>query len=318
MKPQVINPRKPGRAVFSLFLLFALLPVSAFSTAAPQIITSITPLYALATVIAGNNARVELLINDGSSPHSFRLQPSAALALQQADLVIWIGPDLEGKLARPLHSLVKTGHLLTVIDLPLPVKLHNRHPGMHDEHEHSKNSIDPHVWLDPDNAAAIATAIADWLAEIDPDNAEHYRANLAPLLQSIKAADQRVAKELKPVQSRHFIILHDALQYFGQHYGLGTSVALTINSNLTGSAKRLMELKSTINNENISCILYEPMPDLTIVDVLLEGTRAHAVKIDPLGLSIPLEKLTYPELLEHLAKTVYGCLSDEKQNPASE
>ncbi|MBN1378316.1 MAG: zinc ABC transporter substrate-binding protein [Gammaproteobacteria bacterium] len=296
-------------------LLFTLLLVPAITNSTPRVITSIAPLHAITSAIMQDIDQAELLINDASSPHGFRLQPSSALKIQHADLVIWIGPDLESKLADPLQQLIEKNKLLTVLELPLPTILHNRRPGLWSEHDHdhrhAKDAIDPHVWLDIDNARAIADAISARLSEIDPQHAAAYRNNNEKLQVQLQQTDQQIKTLLKPAQSKKFVILHDALQYFEHHYALQSMGALTIDSHKAGSAQRLAGLKQAMNKQNVSCVLYEQMPDRTIIDVLLEDSNAHAAVIDPLGMSLANEERTYSDLILKLANAVRGCLSDQ-------
>jgi zinc transport system substrate-binding protein len=297
--------------VFCLFLLFAATPAAA----APRVITSIAPLHAMTSAIMQDVGTVDLLIGNNSSPHSFRLQPSAVMRVQKADLVIWIGPDLESKLAKSIRQFTPEDRLLTALDLPLPSKLPNRQPGVLHEHDHahSKNAVDPHIWLDPDNAIVISTAIAERLSEIDPQHSAVYRKNSEQLVRAIKATDLEITTLLKPVQNGKFVTLHDALQYFEKHYQLQSVATLTVDSHKAGSAKRLSELKSAMISEKVNCVLYENMPDETIVDVLLEGSDAHATEIYPLGLNSQSEHTGYPGLLLQLAKAVSKCLAYTKE-----
>lgn len=297
---------------FCLFLLLAMTSAAA----APRVITSIAPLHAITSAIMQDIGQVDLLIGNNSSPHSFRLQPSAVMLLQKADLVVWIGPDLESKLAKSIRQFTPRDRLLTTLELPLPSKLPNRQPGLLHEHghEHSKIAVDPHIWLDPDNAVAISTSIAERLSEIDPQHSAVYRKNSEQLNRAIKATDLEISALLKPVQDGKFVTLHDALQYFEKHYQLQSVATLTVDSHKGGSAKRLSELKSAMASEKVNCVLYENMPDDTIVDVLLEGSDAHAMEIYPLGLNSQSEQAGFPGLLLQLAKAVGECLAGEKEH----
>ncbi len=292
-----------------IIALLAISPAKAF--AAAQIITTIAPLQQIANAILGDVGSAQLLIDDGSSPHNFRLQPSIALSIQKSDLIIWAGPDLESKLARPLQQLSGRKNRLGVLDLPLPSLLHNRQPGPqeHNSHQHADSGIDPHVWLDPDNAIAIAKAISNRISEIDPENTNIYRRNYKDFKLLIEKTDADIKKMLTPVQNQEFLVLHDALQYFEEHYSLHSAGILNIDSR-SSSAKRLHQLKSVIDTQNIKCVFYEQMPDHTILDVLLEGSSAHAVVIDPLGLNNKTGFGNYSDLLLDLANVITDCLSD--------
>ena len=91
----------------------------------------------------------------------------------------------------------------------------------HDEHdEHHEDETDPHLWLDPLNAAILVDHIADVLSDSDPDNEQTYKANADAMLTKLDQLVDDVTTELKPVQDRGYIVFHDAYQYFERRFNV--------------------------------------------------------------------------------------------------
>src|SRR5690606_19621222 len=96
-------------------------------------------------------------------------------------------------------------------------------------HDHQTGGIDTHLWLNPENAKVMATAIETSLAALDPDNAAAYHANLAKLTDKIDELDVEIAATLSPVKNKPFIVFHDAYQYFEEHYGVTVAGSITVS-----------------------------------------------------------------------------------------
>ncbi len=299
-----------------LYFLILLLLATNASAAPPQVITSIVPLRIIASELMRGVGNVEMLVHAGSSPHEFRLYPSAALSIKNADLIIWIGPNLENKLARPLLKLADRKSLLTLLELDLPVKLNAFHEGSatNPVHDHALDQIDPHIWLSPDNVISISNAIYRKLIDIDPENAVTYKNNLGNFQQLIEQSDKEISARLKTVQSGEYAILHNSIAYFAKHYSLNTIGGLTVNSHTPNSTKQLAQFKKRIRLSNVSCLLFEQTPDDSLIQVIIEGLTINTAAIDPLGAYLSDKELSYPDLLENLSEAIISCLTPAPQN----
>src|SRR5690606_10265752 len=169
-------------------------------------------------------------------------RPSDIRRLRDADAIVWVGPGLEYFLARPLAGLAseKSGAVLSLYDVPGVERLELRaggaweahgeahHHGAADEPGRSPFTLDLHIWLSPDNAAAIARAVAALLGARDPANSARYAANLRRLEQRIAALDADLKARLAPVRQAPYVVFHDAYQYFEHHFGLHPVGAVTL------------------------------------------------------------------------------------------
>ncbi|QPC42233.1 zinc ABC transporter substrate-binding protein [Kaustia mangrovi] len=176
----------------------------------------------------------------------------------------------------------------------------------HDEHAHG--GTDPHIWLDPVNAALMADAIAGALAKADPDNAETYAANADALKASLASLREKVADELKPVRARPYIVFHDGYQYFERRFGLDAVGSVTISPEQRPGAQRLTEIRAKLAETGAVCVFAEPQFEPSLVRTVVEGTETRTGTLDPLGAAIPEGPQAYGALLEAMAHDLVACL----------
>lgn len=176
------------------------------------------------------------------------------------------------------------------------------------DHDHAHGAMDGHIWLDPANAKAIVRHVADVLAKRRPDLKDKLDANAAKALAQIDALDKELAASLDGVKGRAFIVFHDAYQYFEHHYGLQAAGAITLNPEVKPSARRLSEIRETLSKSGAACVFAEPQFSPRIIATVIEGTKAKAGTLDPLGAEIPAGPAHYASLMRALAKAMTGCL----------
>ncbi|MCV6576042.1 MAG: zinc ABC transporter substrate-binding protein [Cohaesibacter sp.] len=150
-----MTARKINRTLAAT-LLAGSMAMASNAFAAPNVVTTIAPVHSITQAIMGDVGKAHMLVPQNASPHSADFRPSQAKALQKADLVIWIGPDIETFLIDPLKTLPKKAHLLELMDakdiIRLPLRSgndwekhsHGDHDDHHDEHAHDKHDDHDH------------------------------------------------------------------------------------------------------------------------------------------------------------------------------
>ena len=299
---------------------------------APRVVATIKPIHALVASVMDGVGTPALLIAGSMSPHGVNLRPSQARLLSQAGVVVWTGPALElsvGKIVRNLAG--------KAISVPLQeargVRLYKLRAGGlweghdhddhgdddrdredddhkgHDDHDEERADIDAHIWLDPHNAIAMTRAIADALARADAPNAAAYRANAAATVARLQALDAEVAKALRPVRGKRYIVFHDAYQYFEKRYRLTPSGSVTVDPHRAPSPRRLYEIRTRILERGASCVFREPQFTPKLINVLVRGTPARVGTLDPVGASLPAGKSAYEALVRGLVANLRACLA---------
>lgn len=288
-----------------LLMLTAIFPVA---DAAPVVVASIQPIHSLAAGVMQGVGEPRLLIPGGQSPHHFSLRPSDARALGHADLVIWVGPELEGFLTNPLQGI--RASVLTLLDIEGIRVLHAGSPEEQD-HGHEAAQLggrDGHLWLDPRNAIAIARTLATTLSELDPTHREQYQSNAERLVERLSSLDRDLERQLAQVRDRPYVVFHDAYRYLEQRYGLHPVGVVSVDPERRPGARRVREVRAAIHSTGARCVFSEPQFPSRLMAVLLEDTGARSAVLDPLGTGIPAGSDAYFQLMQRLADALLGCL----------
>ena len=293
-----------------------------------SVVTSIKPLHSLTSYIMEGVGEPELIIDGVASPHNFQIKPSHAKMLQNADLVIWIGEDLESFLPTALKSIPKDAVVFELLDQSGLKKLkfreknifeghddhgHDEHAKMeddhddhgHDDHGHGHGSFDPHIWLDPANAKVIVKKITNQLSKIDKDNASTYKANSKKVIKDLDGLIKEVKNEINKDAS--FVVFHDAYQYFEKRFGLSVIGALTVNPDVMPGAEQLSEIREVIEHEKAKCIFSEPQFNPNIINSIASDTGVKTGVLDPLGANIDKGKNMYFDLIKGMSNSLKDC-----------
>ena len=301
----------------------------------PKVVTDIPPVHALVAQVMGDLGTPDLLLAKGADEHDFQLKPSQAGAVADADLVIWIGPELTPWLDGAMDSRPEGAAALALLDAEGTMRRAygeakaEGHDHRHEDHAeeghaeeghseagdseaghdgHDHGSEDPHAWLDPGNAQAWLGLIAAELGKVDPENADAYAANAAKAGQEIAALDAELAALLAPVKDRPFVTFHDAYGYFVDHFGLTFAGSIALGDASSPGAARLAELRGELEAGGVVCLFPEVQHDPALVEQMAEGT---AVKIggalDPVGSSLDAGPGAYAALLRGMAVAIAEC-----------
>lgn len=328
-------------AIFCIFSI-ALVGFTPHVSAKLKVVSSIKPIHSLVTAVMDGAGSSELLIEGASSPHAYAMRPSQARSLQNADVVFWIGPELEAFLVKPIATTARNATSVPLMESDGLVKRHFREDhghhdhdhgkheedkhdhAKHDEHKHEehkedhtghdhgahgKDAIDPHIWLDPENAKAMTRAIADALSVADAANAAFYSKNAAALLGRIDQLSAELRDKLEPLHDKKFVVFHGAYQYFEARYGLESAGAITLNPEILPGAEHLREIKEKVASLGATCVFAEPQFKPKLVEVVIEGTTAKSGVLDPLGANIASGPNQYFDLIETMATSMRDCLS---------
>ncbi len=309
----------------------------------PQVATDIAPVHGLVARVMQGLGSPDLIVPAGASPHGHSMRPSEARALAAADVLVWMGEGLTPWLEGPVETLAENAEVLELLAAPqgliLPYReaavfaeedeaAHDDHGdedqhddhGDHDDHDdddghdghddhdgHAHEGADPHAWLAPENGKAWLDLIAAKLAELDPENAEIYRANALAGQAEIDAAAGEVTAMIAPLKTRPIVVFHDAYQYFEQAFGLEVLGAISLSDAAKPSPAHLAKIRTAAREHNVACIFAEPQFNPDLVASVAEGTEAGTAVLDPLGSDISIGPDFYPALLRSLGAAAASC-----------
>ena len=265
----------------------------------PQVVTDFGPTQSLVAQVMGDLGAPVMLLALGADPHDFQMKPSQAQALAGADLVFWVGPELTPALEHALAALGENARAVALL-----------HLGGGTRRSLEGGAIDPHAWLDPANAEAWLATIATELARQDPEHAATYTANAAAAQAALQALDAELAARLAPVQGRPFVVFHDALGYFADHYGLQVVGAIELGDAAAPGAAQLAHIRGVVAEGGAICVFPEAGRDPKFIATVTAGSSARiGAAQDIEAITLPPGPGLYPDLLRALAGTLTDCLS---------
>ena len=287
----------------------------------PRVVTDIPPVQSLVAMVMGDLGTPEVLVGQGADPHSFQLRPSQAASLQDATLIVWIGHQMTPWLERILDGSGSTAMQIELLNAAVTETIAYGEDTAHDHDtapaepaqggdQDAHDGLDPHAWLDPQNATVWLSVIAAELSTLDPANAAAYAANAAAAATRIAALEADIKTLLDPVTSKPFIVYHDAYNYFAGHFGLTLAGEIAIGDATAPSAAQLANLRETLITGSPVCIFPEANHDPKLLLQIAEGTPVNIGGVlDPEGASLQPGADLYPALMRNLATTLADCLT---------
>lgn len=296
LSPSFIMPTKN---TFNAALVSLLLAFSVSAAADVNVVTTIRPLEFIAKAVIGDLGRTDSLIDRNASPHHFNFTPGNRRALNNADIVVWIGPEFEVHLSENMTRLVKDRPLITAFSLP----------GFNTLTLDESGTKDGHAWLSAQNAVAIATALVQQLSIVDAANGPSYAANLAEFKAQLDLTASAIQTRLTGYQDVSYLVYHNGFQYFEQDYGLTHLAPLVLDPEVSPSINRIVSVRELIAKENPRCLISEADANPELVITFTRGAPIKIADVDLLGYDIPVSQQAYGQLLDSIAGSFESCLS---------
>jgi zinc transport system substrate-binding protein len=241
--------------------------------------------------VGGSLVKVDVLVAPGQSPHTFEPTPKQMAKLAGAEIYFGIGMPFEAQL---LKKVIATNKRLRIIDTTQGLKL-----GGYEQPEnqaaskgndakeefgadvHAEAERDPHIWLNPRPAKAIAANICEGLKAADPIHAPDYEKNLKILQLKLDELDAKLAEALEPLRGKKFMVFHPAFGHFGAAYGL-KQVAVEIEGK-EPSAKQLAQLIDWAKKEGVKVIFVQAQFSSKNAEAVAKAIGGVVVPMDPLA-----------------------------------
>jgi zinc/manganese transport system substrate-binding protein len=258
----------------------------------PTVVATTGVIASLAEEVAGEDADVVQLIPDSSSPHDFSLSAQDRAELEDADLIVYNGAGLEAGV--PIEEAEAPKWALAEHAGPL------------------LDGDDPHVWMNPTRVEGALPALADSLAEADPEHATAYRSRAARLGRRIESLDRELSRRLAavPDEDRELVTSHDALGYFAERYGfeIVATAFPSAGAEAEPSAEALAEVEGAIRATDVPAVFAEHEDDPQALEQVAEATGVEIV--DELLVESPGEADGYEEMLRRDAELIASALAE--------
>ncbi|PTQ91384.1 metal ABC transporter solute-binding protein, Zn/Mn family [Agitococcus lubricus] len=277
-----------------VLLCFCLLILSAFSHA--SIVTTIKPLTLISNAVTDGVEQAQQLLPIGASAHHYALKPSERLAIQRAELVIWVGADHESFLAKLMANHAHVLSLRSVSSQALTWRDLNSLQGQ-------PKTLDSHLWLAPDNAIKLAYKIAEIRGKQRPEYAAKYQQNAHHFAEQVKGTLVQIQQRFATLKQRDYLAYHDAYQYLEASLGLHYRGSLTVSPEQKAGLKHVLQIKQQAQAQAWQCLLTEPQFDRKFTEQVFGKQMRYAMVDENFS-----QASSYSMGLQQIADTIFKCL----------
>ena len=260
-----------------------------------KIATDIGVLSSIATLVGGDVVHVDRVIPVNSDHHDLTLKPSQVRALNNADIVLWVGDGLSAAVGHTLENGGDDKVIMTLTEDHDLRHLNSRdieqfgsegddhdHSHGHDD-DHDGESIDPHVWLNFENLKITAKHLSNKLSELSPNNATQFAANTDKLIADLSDIQTRADALFDGIDDAHFVTSHDAYQYFEDQFNFELEAVITGSDGAEIGPKTLSNLLEHMHDHVPSCMIVDPREGKALAEQIAKDLGLTVVSLDPTG-----------------------------------
>lgn len=258
----------------------------------------------------GDVATPALLVRGNASPHEFSLRLSDARLISRADIVFSVSDELTPWLGSAVERLAQDAHFITLLDQEGVTRLPARTDAIFadDLAKHDGSVVDPHAWLDPNNAMVWVDSIVMALSSLDNANAATYAKNAAAAKLALLTTRDELAQKLLPLTDQPFMVFHDSFQYFETLFQLNAIGAISSTDAVKPGPARVEYVRRLVRDESIHCMLTEPTSNSKLIDSVRSSQEMAVVSIDVLGTQFKPGADLYKAMMMELASSLEKCL----------
>ncbi len=262
-----------------------------------------------ASSLLADRAVIKTLMGPGVDPHLYKATQGDIEALTSADLIVYNGLHLEGKMAEIFQKLSRTKTVIALGELLPEDRLINS--------TNYADAYDPHIWFDVYLWSIAVQKLADELEKQFPESAAIINQNAAHYADTLFALDQFVRKEIGqiPKSQRVLITAHDAFKYFGQAYGMEVKGLQGISTSSEYGLRDISDLVNYVVDHNIKAIFVESSVPKRSVEAVIEGAseRGHKLMLGGQLFSDAMGRMgtpegTYPGMVRYNVNTIVKAL----------
>ncbi|MEW6493347.1 MAG: metal ABC transporter substrate-binding protein [Cyanobacteriota bacterium] len=216
----------------------------------PKVVSTSTMITDWTEQVGGDEIELTGILKPGADPHVYEPVPADNQALEEADLILYNGYNLEPGLIKLMKSTGDKAKKFAVGEVVKPL----------DFDYQGKREPDPHVWGDAKNAIAMVNAIRDQLIELSPEDKEEFTENAARLTAQLQQVDTWIRDQIQtiPENQRKLVTTHDAFQYYSRAYGIPIAGTLIgISTEEQPSAQTVKRLSDSVKAAGVPAIFAE-------------------------------------------------------------
>lgn len=288
--------------------------LSSAGPASPHRIVATTGMIAdLARNAGGDRVEVLQIVPAGGDPHSYTPTRRDVVRLMQADIILYNGLLLEGRMGDVLERMRKQGKPVYAV----AERIHASGDFVLTDEE---DAYDPHLWMDVQGWIQALDVVRDALIAFDPDGAANYRMHAAAHRQQLEELDAYVRAIVStiPMASRVLVTAHDAFRYFGRAYGVDVRGIQGLSTESEAGLQDIEALVRFLVESQIPAVFVETSVADKNVRALVEGVEARGGVIsiggtlfsDAMGVAGTYEG-SYIGMIDHNATTIVRALGGD-------
>jgi zinc transport system substrate-binding protein len=255
-----------------------------------SVVAGFYPLELAAQRVGGDRLDVSSLTPPGAEAHDLELAPQDVAAVAEADLLVYLEgfqPALdEAAATEAADTAWDAGQ---AADLSLTAAEHGHEGETEEEHaahaedeEAEEEALDPHFWLDPVRLASVGDALAERLAEADPDGAATYEQNAAALRADLEALDAEMQAGLTGCAVDTLVTGHDAFGYLADRYGLEVVGISGLSPSAEPDPAQLAEITALVRERGVTTVYTETLVDPAVAETVAEEAGVRTAVLDPI------------------------------------
>lgn len=246
-----------------------------------SVVTTLFPLYDFVKKVGGDRVAVSLLLPPGVEAHAFEPTPGDIARIHRADVFVYTGEFMEPW----AHDIIDGAEKdIKVVDASVGIEPTKEEEADHydeSKDEYHNGGVDPHIWLDFENATLMVGTIAEVFAEVDPEYANRYRENATLYRERLSALDRSYRASLESCMTKRIVYGgHYAFGYLARRYGLQYSAAQGFSPDAEPSAKDLAMLVERVRSDNIRFIFYEELTSPKIAETIAREAGAELLLLN--------------------------------------
>ncbi len=262
-----------------------------------QVVAGFYPLQWIAEEVGGDRVQVTSLTPPGAEAHDLELAPRDVGAVADADLLVHLEgfqPAVDAAASEAGDAAWDAGAAADLLPLAdgdhaedeqaeeeHTEDEHAEDEHAEDEHGHEGEAVDPHFWLDPLRLAAVGDALADRLAQADPEGAARYADNAAALRGELEALDAELQDALTGCRVDVLVTSHEAFGYLGDRYGLEVVGISGVSPSAEPDAAALAAIAELVEDRGVTTVYTETLVDPAVAETVAEEAGVQTAVLDP-------------------------------------
>ncbi|WP_419799250.1 MAG: metal ABC transporter solute-binding protein, Zn/Mn family [Terasakiella sp.] len=283
--------------VIATALVGVLSTSAAYAAQKTEVIATIKPIHSLLSSLMKDVGTPVLLIKD-KVPLNYVPSETDLQKLKKADLVVWMGPELEQSLSTSLSNSKNAFEMLSYSDFKILPQRNN------------DKRRDPYMWLDVRNAEVMVDALYDNLVNIDPKHEKTYTENRRAMKREIAALDRKFEFGFRSIAAGQSWLYHDTQQYFEQSYAFKVRDILATNAGDEADMANMLTLRAKLNDMGPVCFFTEEGLTDKNLSFALDGSDTKVATLKSYGLSFKTGPGLYQEMMQYNFDTIANCFKD--------